>query len=156
MKKGFTLIEMLIYIALLAIISVLIINSMLFLVPSYNSLKVTRDINNAAVSTLERITREVKSASGVDVVNSVFDVQEGKLVLNDGTSIYLSGGRVYIQEGSGDPNPLTRKEVTVTDLTLEHFIGTESEAVQVRMTVEGSRRNITKTGNFHTAATLRN
>lgn len=159
MKKGFSLIEMLIYISLLAVVGVLIVNSMLFLAPSYNSLKVTRDINNAAVVTIERVTREIRAADSIHTANSVFNLVDGKLVLNTGlstVSIYLSDGRVYVQEGVGSPSPLTREGIEVTSLIFEHFIGPQSENIQMSMTVEGTSRTLTKNETFYTAAVLRN
>lgn len=159
MKKGFSLIEMLIYISLLAIVGVLIINSMLYLAPSYNSLKVTRDINNAAVATIERITREVRSARNVDTINSIFEESEGKIVLNTATStvsMYLSNGRVYLQEGVQSPSPLTRGNIIVTGLVFEHFVGTQSEVVQLSITIEGNERTFVKNETFYTSAVLRN
>jgi len=156
--KGFTLIEMLIYVTLLAVVGVLVVNAMVFFAPSYSSLKVSRDINSAGIATIERVTREVRSARSVDTVKSIFNVSEGKLVVNNASGsveLYLSNGRVYVEDGTG-PSAITRKNVTVTSLLFKHIISPESETIQMDMTVEGVGRSSTKTETFHAAVVLRN
>jgi len=153
MKKGFTLIT------LLAVVGVLVVNAMVAFAPSYNSLKISRSINSTGIATIERVIREVRSARSIDTTRSVFDSPNGKLVISAPTSkveMYLSNGRVYVKEGSAEPSPITKKDVTVTSLLFKHIDGPESETIQVNLTIEGKGRSIEKAETFRSAVVLRN
>ena len=63
LSKGFTLVEMIIYVAFLGILGVLAINATLVMTNAYVNLRVSRDLNQSGVATLERMTREIRNAN---------------------------------------------------------------------------------------------
>jgi len=157
MQRGFTLIEILIYTAILAIAAVMVIQSILVLIPSFNELRRTEVVNRNAVAVLERTVREVRDANSVDLVGSTFDTHPGTVVLNvtgGSRTVYAENGRVFIEEG-GDPVALTQTGAFVDSLIFTYATTTSGEAVQVELTLSTSRGNSTTTATFHSGAVLR-
>jgi len=81
-RRGFTLIEMVVYTAILGIIAVLAINSTLAMTRAFTSLRVSRDINSSATALFERLTRDIRGAYGVDLAQSDLGSNPGRLTLN--------------------------------------------------------------------------
>jgi len=162
-KKGFTLIEMIIYITILSALFILIINTLLLISKSYKSIKLTNDINNSASASLERIIRELRLAQNVNTSLSLLSSSPGKLVLNTtdnlGTPIvldfYVENDTLKLNEDGVLSGVLIRDNVKVTNLIFRHIISTSSESVKVELTLTGSEGNTTKTENFYSTAVLR-
>lgn len=161
--KGFSLIELLVYIAITVGIGVIVIQSVITLVQSFNSLRVSEDIHRSAITVLERTTREVRDTVSVDTVNSVFNTHPGILVLNTldesenpvTTTIYVQNGSVYIQEGAAPPSALTPEKVTVTELSFARYATAFSEAVEITLELERMRGRVIKTEQFRSGVVLR-
>ena len=80
--SGMTLLETVIYISLLAVISVAVVNVFLSETSAWARARAERDSTDAAKLALERITHEIRLASSVDTGQSVLGSHPGKLVLN--------------------------------------------------------------------------
>ena len=158
-KAGFSLIESLIYIAIIAIMTALIVNILLSTVKSYNSLKISRNINNSAITSLERIIREIKASDDIDVVNSVFDVNPGKLTVKNATTtseFYLDGSVLKIKENGIDAGALTHNEVFVDNIVFSMADNGTSKGIKIEMTLSSSHQNLSKTKKFYSFGVLRN
>jgi len=156
---GFSIIEMLVYIAILGVLTVVVINTVLSLAQSFSSIKVSRNINNSALSAFERVVRDIRDADAIDVANSTFDVHPGRLTLTKGattTEFYLDGGSLKIRENSIGAGVLTKQNTTVTNLVFRHsIVASTFESIKIEMTLSGSQGSLIKTENFYTAAVLR-
>lgn len=160
---GFTLIEAVIYVALLVILLVVITSTIIGMASSYHSLVVVQNISDSSASVLERMTREIRNAESVDVSGSTFGNSSGVLVLNStddsGGNItrefFVLNGRIHIKEDGVDMGPLTMDRVEVTNLEFEHLTSAISEAVKVEITLEAGVGENERTENFYSTAVLR-
>ena len=158
-NRGFSLIESLIYIAILAIMTTLIVNMLIVTVRSYNNLKISRNINNSMIMSLERITRSIKSADNVLVLESTFDTHPGVLTLQAGattTEFYLSGGTLRVKENTIDTGSLTQQNLSVDSLVFTLFDNGTSKGVRINMTVSIIYKDTVRTKDFYSFAVLRN
>ena len=158
-KAGFSLIESLIYIAIIAVMAVLVVNVLLMTTKSYNSLKISRDINNSALTTLERITREIKTASDIDIAQSTFYVHPGKLTVSTSSAItefYLGNNILKIRENSVDMGSLIQQGSSVDNLVFRMLDNGTTKGIRIEMTISNTRGNLTKTKKFYSFAVLRN
>lgn len=160
---GFTLIEILVYIAILAVLSVAAVNMLLLVSSSLAEIRVTRSINAAAASSLERIIRQIRDADAVNVGSSTLGSSPGVLSLSGSESPVLihrfsvSGGTLFFQSGSNTPIGLTASGLTVTNLVFRLITtSTTSQAVKVELTLAASTGKATTTQNFYGTAVLRN
>ena len=85
-NKGFSIIEVIIYFSLLAVISTLVITSIITLFKNYSIIKANQDIEYSAISILDKLTRDVRDAKNVDISGSSFSVAQGSVSLNIASS----------------------------------------------------------------------
>ncbi|OHA79283.1 MAG: hypothetical protein A2747_02470 [Candidatus Yonathbacteria bacterium RIFCSPHIGHO2_01_FULL_44_41] len=162
-RRGFTLIEMVVYTAILGIIAVLAINSTLAMTRAFTSLRVSRDINSSATALFERLTRDIRGAYGVDLAQSDLGSNPGRLTLNtkDGggsnTTIefYVDNGLIKIREGGVAQGTITTTSTTATNFVVRQLSNINTQAVKIEVTLSATRGDITRTRNFYTTVVLR-
>src|SRR5262245_58236976 len=79
--KGFSLVEMLIYISILSIISILIFNIITTFSKTYRDVLALRLIDHSAVDVMERLTRDIRGGTQVDLINSTLGSNPGVLTI---------------------------------------------------------------------------
>lgn len=154
-KQGFTLTEVLVYLAILTILSVLVVSVLMVILRSYSSLRLSRSLQESAVISMERMTREIKQAENLDLVNSIFDINPGKLVLGTGTEFYVDNGTLMIKESAGTAATSTSADITVDNLAFVRIVNEQSEAVRVELAVTATRGNQSRQAKFYSVAVLR-
>ena len=159
--QGFTLIEVLFYAAIFAVVSVLVINVIFLMAKTTKHIKAGRDLNSAAVVIMERMTREIKLADGIDILASSFGTSSGKLVLNSidfetqesaNISFYLTGTDLIVQKNSLAAEALNSPKIKVSSLIfrpVENSI--KSKAVKMELEITAG----SKTEKFYNTAILR-
>ncbi len=162
MKQGFSLIEMVVYVAIMAVTFVVIANISLSMTRSYKSLLATRDINNAAATGLETIARETRNASSVDLSGSTFNTNPGILKLNtvnNGSSsvvqFYVTNSVLMMDRDGVTQGPLTGSSVAVTNLQFQNLTSTSSQAIKINMTLAGGVGSTTQSENFYDTVIIR-
>ena len=81
-RRGFTLPEVLIYITLFAVTSLVAVNSLLAMGRALSLLRGTRGTTDATLVAFERMTRSIQSASSVVSASSTFALHPGRLGLD--------------------------------------------------------------------------
>ena len=161
-SQGFSLVELILYTAILSIVVSALTMTGVSLLKTFAYMQASADVAETATVALERITREIRFAYNVDTGASSLLTDPGMLVLETtddsgnltSVTVTLSGGRMYISEGGGVPSPLTRGSVTVTHLTFTHTVGTNTQAIRIDMTVERAIRDTTIVKEYRTFAVL--
>lgn len=158
---GFTLIEVLFYAAIFAVVSVLVIDVIFLMAKTTRQIKAGRDLNSAAVAIMERMTREIKLADNIDVSASSFDLSPGKLVLNsiDFTTqasaqiaFYLVGADLMMQKDILPAEALNSPKVQITSLIFRQVENSaQSKAVKMELEITAG----SKTEKFYNTAILR-
>src|SRR3989344_3461378 len=141
--KGFSLIEMLVYVAVVAIIMSSVLAVIFPLAGTYHSLIATKRLNISAESVLDRMLREIRSASSVntDAGSRAFSVD--------------ASGALTVSEGGVSAGKLTGEEVTVSRLVFTRVPGTRSELVSVELALHSRYGHATTTRTFRGSAVLR-
>ena len=160
--KGFSLMEVLVYIAILAIMLVVITNATISIVSSARVVKVSKSIGTSAIISLERITREVRGASSVSTSSSVLDSNPGKLVLSSFDSsgnprtieFSLSTSTIRMKENNIDVGALSQGDARITYLVFHNFTGTSS-GIRIDTTIESGTSTYYRSAYFNTSAVLR-
>ncbi len=160
--KGYSLIELLVYITLFITISLVVMQSLLYAMKTYSNARTYRSIQQNAELAMERITREIRQADTISVTGNVFGSSPGTLVIsgiNDlgnsfTDSITVAGGAVQITTNSV-ASTLTSSEVIVNDLTFWNISAAASDAIKLKMTLSTTRPPVI-TKSFYTTVILRN
>lgn len=164
-RNGFTLVEIVIYLGLLAIFTTIITNLFLSESRTWLNARASRDANDAGRLIMERLIQEIRLARSVDVLESSFGMNPGKLVLEtfaDTTSsqasilgIFLDGDEIKIERDYGAAVPLSGSSVSVTNLVFHHMLSAQSELIRIELSVEVSRGALSSEKSFTSAAVLR-
>ena len=165
--NGFSLIETIIYTAILAVTTIFVVSSLLKTVSAFNSFRVSKKINASAIGALEKMTREIKSADQVDKINSVFDTNPSKLIINKTDpntgapaviEFSVSNSRLTIKKDNDAPIALTSSGTEVINLIFRQVATStnqRSEAIKIEMTIKSGYGNYQKTENFYDTIVLR-
>lgn len=164
MKRGFTLIETIIYTAIVAVVSVVIFGAILTLMRSFYDIRIVRSLNEGARSGIERIVREIRAASNIDPA-SVFGVSPGYLKLNttDSTGnpatmeFLVEDGILKIKNNGGSAEAITMPNVNVSNLVFHQIVASSTTAgikteLELRATLNN---NIQKVEKFYDTALIR-
>lgn len=158
-KSGFSLVEMIVYVALFALILLSVINIVLSFSRSYQQLASMRMAEHTGVIAMERLARDIHEASSVDTVNSVLGTSFGTLVVANGatsTRFYVSSGELRVSVNGSDIGPLSVSSGKLTSLVFRHIISPVNQAVKIDMTVQGVTGQASTTKTFHSTVILKN
>ncbi|MFA6158688.1 MAG: prepilin-type N-terminal cleavage/methylation domain-containing protein [Candidatus Paceibacterota bacterium] len=147
-ERGFTLVETLIYTALVALLLLVIVQMVLSSAASYRHSNAYLDINSAALSAFGAFSRDIRQAVSVDATSSALDMASGRLFLNTkdangetGTvELYLNAGKVRVDQDGLYLGDLTPSNITVSNLTFRLLTAATTSAVRVEMTVAPRER----------------
>ena len=161
--EGFSLVEMLIYIAILILMLAVIMNVTVSVVRSGRIIKALRNVENSALISFERITRETRQAQSINLFSSVLDANPGRLVLvgtdalgNPRTvDFYLSSGVLMLSENGVDVGALTQPDAEVSSLVFHRFFSPNSEGIRTEITIESGTSTHYRSNNFYFSAILR-
>lgn len=164
LMRGYSIVEIIVYLAIFTAISILVINSFIVILSSFNTTNMNRKMLEAGTVTMERMSREIRQAKNVDIVNSFLNINPGVLQLNStdsgGNSITIkfkseNNGELNLYKNNNLEGNLLGNNLSVTNLIFSRITTTESEAVRVRMTLQYSEGNNTKSENFYDTIVLR-
>ncbi len=159
-QRGTTLIEGVFYIFVLTLMFGAIIGALVSLSRSYRSIQSAQNVETTAEVSLDRIVREIRDATSIDIANSTLGSSPGVLTLNttdvsgNATTIqfYASSSRVRVKEAGVDIGPLTPSAASVTSLIFRTITTAQSQGVKIEMTVTSGTGTAAKTKKFYASA----
>ncbi|MBK5215676.1 MAG: hypothetical protein JJE53_02635 [Candidatus Pacebacteria bacterium] len=157
--SGYSIVEILVYLAIFTSISILVINLFITIIASFNVTSINRKLLESGNVSMERISREIRQAENIDIANS----SSNSLQLNSVDSV---GSNFVIKFSSidGDLNlykdgvfmgNLLNEEVVLTNLIFRRISTTQGEAVKIEMSLQYTEGKSTKTENFYNTIILR-
>jgi len=162
-NRGVGLMEAIIYVAILAVVSTLAVNSLLMMMKSFSHARLMRDINSSAEVAMERITRDARLAYDIDADGSVLGSNPGRLLLNTLDSggspttmdFYLDNGALMVAEDGGAGQPLSAPLAEVTSLVFYKIETPISKAVKIEMELKATNTRYERTAKFYDTVILR-
>jgi type II secretory pathway pseudopilin PulG len=163
-RSGFSMVEMVIYLAILVSFSVFTVNTIITISAAWNDFRALQTLNTSMNSALERITRETRYASTTDVVLTTLNTHPGRLVLKKtdldtglvySEDFYLNGTRLAFKENNGAEQFLTTADVAVTNLIFRKYDNSNvSKTIKAELTAHSSK-NPAVAKNFYLTAIMR-
>lgn len=159
-SKGYSIVELLVYITLFIVISVAVVQSLIFMMKTYANARSFRTLQQNGELVMERLTREIRQSGSVSAASSVFGSSPGTLTISGTDSLgvaytdvfSVSNGAVQLSV-NGIVSTLSSSEVTVSNLTFWN-ITTGTEAVKVQLALTTTNAPIV-TKYFYTTVILR-
>ncbi len=163
-KNGVSLVEMIIYVALLTSVTTLVVNGLVTMSKTYNDLRLSKNVTTSANSALTRMVYEIRQAQSVDATQSTFITSPGQLTLNTTPAggsqttvkFYLQNGVLKSMVGGVEEGQLTLSNTTVSNLIFSRIQNSVSQAIKISLTLQSTVGSKTKTETFYTTAVLRN
>lgn len=159
-SEGFSLTEMIIYIAIMTLILIVVVNTLTIIIISQQKIGSLRVIEHSAAVFLDRLIREVRDASSIDTVQS----QSGRLILNstddDGdpqkVGFEFSNNTLNLTIDGNLIGPIVDPEVKVNDFVFTELNASSTKGVRVVITLEAGSNQSQKAETFYTTAIFRN
>ena len=142
-RRGFTLIELIMYSALVSILLVTTMRSTLILFDSRSKTQTVGLMQRQLRFTMDRMSGTIREATAIAYGSSAFNTDTGKLglVMSNATlnpTIFsFANGRVRVQEGSALPQDLTGTGVVVDTLRFTD-LGASGTHGTIRITVHAA------------------
>lgn len=163
-KRGFTLIETVIYVSILAAVFVFTLNTLLVIFSTVEDFKSVRRLNSSAEAGMERMAREIRFAYGINDAVSVLGVHPGRLYLykknpdtgaEETIEFYLSGSALAYKENGGMEQLLVLPGIEVTNLVFHKITNSSvSQAVKIEMSIRSGEHTYLS-DNFYSTIILR-
>ena len=160
---GYSLVEMIVYLALLTLLTIAIVNATVLMAQSYRNVKAVRSIESSAVSAMDRMEREIRNASNVNGSQTTYNSSPGSLMINttdaSGTAatlrFYLSSNKVMLDRNGASIGPLTSSDSIVSSLIFRSISTSTSAAVKIELTIQSGTTTSYISKNFYDTAIMR-
>ena len=157
--KGFSLVEIIIYLAIFTMLSILVINSFITVMRSFSLTRENTTLLEAGINSMERISREIRVSNVVDLTSTSLSLNN----TDDGNS------RRFTQEGElfnlyecsslGSCDTLTGNllgpHIILENLAFRRIETTHGEAIKIEMSIKDRRSKTEKVENFYNTIILR-
>jgi type II secretory pathway pseudopilin PulG len=159
--KGFSLVELIVYCAILVLVLFLLASSIISINDSFREIKVSKNLRVSAYLFLESFAREVRGAEDINDAGSDFATSTGKisLISNAGastTEMYFSSGKVKLKKDGIVLGDLIASDTTVESLYFDKITTSNSKAIKVKLRVRSSLGVASSTETFYLTSVLRN
>ena len=162
--RGFSLVEMLFYVAILSLSLLMIMQTLIVVMRSYGVFRAAQRIEREAGNALERVVREVRGAESINEAESTLGTHPGELSLVSTDSVgaphtvdfYLDEGKLSLKENGAVTGLLTSAKSTITDLVFRKIDSAHSQGVKIEMTLQAGGGSEARTEHFYATAVLRN
>lgn len=162
-RGGFTIIEITVYVGLFSLLSVIIINTMWSTIRISNELRVSRDINDSAVVVMERLTRDIRNATQIDLAYSAFATSPGRLTLQtvtaSGTAMtieyFVASSTLRIKENGIDKGSLLSTRSQIDGLVFYYISRGATTAIKTELHIKSVRGASTNLDHFYNTTILR-
>lgn len=138
-QSGYSLIEAIIYLAIFVVLSCVLIDALVVMGKSYTQTRINRDLVESANTSMERMSRDIRLATGIVVSSSTLGSSPGVLKINMSTStteiFQLSSNAVSFTDTSGSSTNLTNSNVSVDSLIFREITTSQGYAIKIEMTL---------------------
>lgn len=162
-QSGFSLLEVVVYVALFSTLSLTVANSMIQTVRGFNYLRASRDIDTASVFIMERLAADIKNATSIDAGNSTFGTSPGRLTLNvtnaSGTPMtteyFVLANNLRIKEAGVDVGSLMSATARIQSLKFFSINTGGTSGIKIELQLQSTRGVVMVNENFYNTIMLR-
>ncbi len=155
-NKGYTLVEIIFYVALFAVMSVAVINAMLIMSRSFRERLITSDLTEGG-NVMERMVREVRKANDITSISSTdLNLSTTDDSGNSKTLEFLqSGNNIQLLENGVLTGNLNSPNLYVVSLSLTQITSTNGKAVKISISVRSNNDQAGRAVDFNDTVALR-
>ena len=157
-RKGFSLVEIIIYLGILSVLSIGSITFLISLSGFVKEYRVETALYRSTSNVLEQVEATLRQADTFDATSVTNDATNGKLVLKNGavtTSYIRNGTALELWVGGVNKGNLLNNGVTVTNFTVYKYVTVSGAFVRVRLDLQGTVSGITKSVTLYDSSVIR-
>jgi hypothetical protein len=162
-QRGLSLVEAILYVGLFAVLLLVSMTALFSTMKSFSSLRISRDINDASVTIMERLTRDIKATAAVDLAKSTFGANPGRLTIvttnASGTATtveyYVTNKELHVKENGVDKGSLTSAKTKIEGLVFYYVNLGATVSVKTELHLTASRGPVSGTEHFYNTSLLR-
>jgi len=153
---GYTLVELLFYVALFAVLTLTVINALIIMTKAFKETTIQRELTQGS-TILERISREIRKASDITSISAT----NLKLATADDTGaaktveFLLSGTDLQLLENNVLTGNLNGPNISITGLSFSQITTAHSKAVKITVTVRSNNDIQNRNADFYNSVVLR-
>ena len=145
-RSAYTLIELLVFVAISAVAIVAFVSILIVTVRVQTTQSSSAEVQTQSTALLQQIQYYVQNSALVNIPTntptSTLSLRMGTGSV-DPTTITLSNGIVYVQQGSGPPQPLTSNRIVISNLAFtRHANPPAHDSVNIAFTATANTNNI--------------
>jgi len=159
MKKGFTLLEVLVYLAVALIIISVVLSFVFWLIRSNTKNRIIRETTYAAKRATDIIIYETKKANSVYTPTTTIDqlsLEVDDYLPEQETSsyidFYICDDSLCMKKESQDPIRIIPDDVKVTDLSFIYILSGEIESIKINLTID--YKNLSERPEYESSVSL--
>ncbi|MDP3958179.1 MAG: hypothetical protein Q8Q36_01795 [bacterium] len=161
--RGYTMIELVLYASLLAVMSVLVVQALISLTRTFGEMKASSALRAGALVGMERMLKEIRFASSVDYAGSMFDSSPGRLTLNSTdeggaaktVEFRVATSTLLLIDDGVDKGALTGDAVSVASLVFREATTPKGSLIKIEMTLEDTRLSNPRPATVYGSAVMR-
>ena len=155
-NRGYSLVEILFYIAIFSMLALVIISSLISMTKSFRATTIQADLVQSS-AIMERISREVRQAYGINSI-SASDLKlntKDELDNNKTVRFALSGSNVQLFENDIFTGNLNTPNIEITTLSFTEITTLNGKAVKISLSARSARDTSGRIEDFYDTVVLR-
>jgi hypothetical protein len=155
-KNGSVLIELLFYIGLFAITSIVVINAMIAMTKSFKETALQSEFGQSG-TIMERMSREIRSAHSINSISS-YDLRLNTKDSNGVDKIVevvFVGPNIQLLENNIFVGNLNTPNIIVNGIAFSQITTTKGKAVRIILSIQSTKDAMNRTQNFYDTIVLR-
>lgn len=158
--EGFSLIEIIVYLAIFSFLSILVIRSFITILASSSVINTNYRLLDSGSVAIDRISYEIRRAKSVDLSNSYFSVDDGAIRLKDeNDSSYVDflksdDALIFSKNGTVVDNLLSN-DIILNKLIFNRIVTVNGEALKIEMEIQDKKSDPIRKEKFYDTIILR-
>ena len=154
-ERGYAVLELLFYISLFAVLTLVVINAMIVMAKSFRETSIQKELVQSGVI-MERISREIRASYGISSISANdLILNKDDAGANKTVEFLLSGSDVQFLEDAVLTGNLNAPNIEVTGLSFTQITTAKSKAVKIILTVQSNNDVLNRTRDFYDTVVLR-
>ena len=135
--KAFSLIEIVIYIAIFTTLSIVVINSFIIVLSSFSTIRTNHNLLDSGSIAMEKITREIRQADSIDIMNSTGEVLQLNSTDSSSDPVIVKfakvGNALNMYRGGVLVGNLLTSKIILESISFVRTSNTKSEGEKIKM-----------------------
>jgi len=155
-KNGYAVLELIFYIAIFVILSILVIDAMITMTKSFRETVIQAELVQSG-TIMEKISREIRASYGINsisasdlILNTKNDAGANKTV-----EFKFVGTDIQFWDAGSNIGNLNTPKIVVTALSFTQITTVKGKAVKISLTIKSANDALGRTQNFYDTIVLR-